>query len=72
MSPVERDLDSEILDKITKVCICKEIPRAAIKKVIRNGAVTLMKVQKATGAGGGSCGGRRCTEKIQQLLSENR
>ena len=28
----------EILDKLTKVCLCKQINRAKIKKLIRGGA----------------------------------
>lgn len=63
------NLNEEILDKLTKVCICKAISRAKIKEAIRNGADTLEKVQKATGAGSGGCGGRRCTPKIIELLS---
>ncbi len=65
---MEQNLNSEILDKITKVCICKAIPRSTIKKVIKDGAKTLEEVQKATGAGSGPCGGRRCTPKIVELL----
>lgn len=64
------EIDPQILDKITKVCICKAIPRSTIKKVIRNGADTLVKVREATGAGSGSCNGRRCTPKILELLKE--
>jgi NAD(P)H-nitrite reductase large subunit len=63
------NLNEEILDKLTKVCICKAIPRSKIKEAIRNGADTLEKVQKVTGAGSGGCGGRRCTPKINELLS---
>ncbi|MFZ5987897.1 MAG: (2Fe-2S)-binding protein [Bacillota bacterium] len=66
---MDQNLNPEILDKITKVCICKGITRAAIKKAIRDGAKTLAEVQKVTGAGGGSCSGRRCTDKIKELLS---
>jgi NAD(P)H-nitrite reductase large subunit len=62
------DLNKEILDKLTKVCICKGISRATIKKAIIGGASTVVEVQKATGAGSGPCGGRRCTPKIQELL----
>lgn len=65
---MEQNINSEILDKLTKVCVCKGISRAAIKKAIKNGAKTIVEVKKITGAGGGSCCGRRCTEKIQQLL----
>lgn len=67
---MDQNLNLEILDKLTKVCICKSISRATIKKCIINGAKTVSEVQKATGSGGGSCGGKRCTEKIEQLLRE--
>ncbi|MFV0342534.1 MAG: (2Fe-2S)-binding protein [Anaerocolumna sp.] len=64
------DENQEILDKYTKVCICKAISKSTMKKVIREGADTLEKVRKATTAGSGSCGGRRCTPKILDLLEE--
>jgi len=64
------EISPEIMDKITKVCICKAIPRATIKKAIRNGADTLVKVREVTGAGSGPCNGRRCTPKILELLKE--
>lgn len=60
----------EIMDKMTKVCICKGIPRSTMRRVIREGATTLEEVRKATGAGSGPCGGRRCTPKILQLLED--
>ncbi len=69
---MDENLNSEILDKITKVCICRAIPRSVIKKAIQNGADTLEEVQKATGAGSGPCGGRRCSERILQLLEEHK
>lgn len=65
---MEQNIKPEILDKITKVCLCKGISRATMKKAIENGAKTVKDVQKATGAGSGSCCGRRCTPKIEQLL----
>ncbi len=65
---MDQNINSEILDKLTKVCICKAIPRATIKKAINNGVKTLGEVQKVTGAGSGPCGGRRCTPKILELL----
>lgn len=69
---MDENLNSEILDKITKVCICRAIPRSVIKKAIQNGADTLEEVQKATGAGSGPCGGRRCSERILQQLEEHK
>lgn len=62
------DVQQDILDKMTKVCICKGISRASIKKAIEDGADTLEKVRKATNSGSGSCGGRRCTPKIIEIL----
>lgn len=67
---MEQNINAEILDKLTKVCLCKGISRASIKKSILNGAKTIEEVRKATGAGSGSCCGRRCTPKIEQLLEE--
>jgi bacterioferritin-associated ferredoxin len=67
---VENNINNEIMDKLTKVCVCKGISRASIKKAIAEGAVTIEEIKKMTGAGSGSCNGRRCTEKIQKLLDE--
>lgn len=67
---MEQNINAEILDKLTKVCLCKGISRASIKKSILNGAKTIEEVRKATGAGSGPCCGRRCTPKIEQLLEE--
>lgn len=64
------DMNQDIIDKHTKVCICKAINKSTMKKIIAGGADTLEKVQKATTAGSGSCGGRRCTPKILDLLEE--
>ncbi len=64
------DKEQEILDKMTKVCICKAIPRSKMKQAIKDGCKTLEEVRKYTGAGSGPCGGRRCTPKILALLDE--
>lgn len=64
------EINAEIMDKLTKVCLCKGISRATIKKAIENGAKTVEDVRKATGATTGGCGGKRCTPKIQQLIDE--
>lgn len=67
---MDDNLNTEILDKMTKVCICKGISKATMKRVIKEGAHTLQEVRQATGAGSGPCQGRRCTPKIEQLLEE--
>ncbi|SFC68400.1 (2Fe-2S)-binding protein [Clostridium uliginosum] len=67
---MENNLNKEILDKLTKTCTCRSITRAKIKECIKNGASSLEEVQKATGAGLGSCKGRKCSDKIKTLLKE--
>jgi len=67
---MEQNLNKDILDKLTKVCLCKAISRATLRKAIENGARTVEEVKKATGAGSGGCGGKRCTLKIEELLKE--
>ncbi|MBM6859381.1 (2Fe-2S)-binding protein [Clostridium saudiense] len=65
------NLNQEILDKITKVCVCKAISRATIKDAISNGAHTLEDVSRVTGACNGGCKGFRCKDKIQTLIDEH-
>lgn len=67
---MEQELNQEILDKLTKVCICKGISRLKVKEAIRNGATSLEDVNKMTGAGSGSCGGKRCSSMIEEILRE--
>lgn len=61
---------AEILDKMTKVCTCKGISRATIKKAIQNGFHTIDELKQATGAMTGACKGRNCQVKIEKLLKE--
>ncbi|KRQ86903.1 BFD-like [2Fe-2S] binding domain protein [Caloramator mitchellensis] len=68
---MDEKLNADIMDKLTKVCLCKGIPRSSIKKAILEGADTLEKVQRKTGAGSGGCGGKRCTPKILELLEQH-
>ena len=65
---MEQNLSNEILDKLTKVCLCKAISKATIKQAIHNGAITVEEVQRITGSGSGGCKGNRCTPKIEELL----
>jgi NAD(P)H-nitrite reductase large subunit len=67
---MEQNINNGIMDKLTKVCLCKAIPRSTIKKAIQNGAKTVEAVQNVTGAGTGGCKGQRCTPKIEQLLKQ--
>ncbi|WP_291564320.1 MULTISPECIES: (2Fe-2S)-binding protein [unclassified Clostridium] len=58
-----------VLDKMTKVCICKAIPRSKIKEAIKGGATTVEEVNKIVGSGSGGCKGRRCSPKIEELIN---
>ena len=68
---MNNNLTVEILDKYTKICVCKAISRATIKNAIKNGASTLNEIKKVTSATTGSCKGCRCIPKIEELLQEN-
>ncbi len=63
-------LKETVLDKYTKVCTCRVISRATIKKAIADGAKAVEEVSKATGACTGSCKGMRCKHIIEKLLKE--
>jgi len=65
------NVEELVKDKYTKVCICKSISRATMKKVIKDGASTVNAVRYKTGAGSGPCKGRRCTPRIEALLKEH-
>lgn len=68
---MDNNLNEAILDKLTKTCTCKAIPRAKIKQAIKNGASTIKEVQEATGAGSGACRGRNCSPRIKELLEKH-
>ncbi|WP_315118172.1 (2Fe-2S)-binding protein [uncultured Clostridium sp.] len=67
---MENNTNEAIMDKLKKVCVCKNVNRATIKSVIKSGARTLEDVKTATGAGTGACKGRRCLHVIEELLEE--
>lgn len=62
------NLNQHVLDKLTKVCVCKAVPKSKIKDAITAGSHTIEEVAKVTGACSGGCKGYRCTPKIQELI----
>lgn len=64
------NLEEQVIDNYTKICICKSISKSTMKKVIREGAHTVSQVRYKTGAGSGPCQGRRCTPRIEKLLED--
>ncbi|NGT54486.1 (2Fe-2S)-binding protein [Clostridium perfringens] len=65
------NLNQQVIDKMTKVCICRAISRAKIKEAIKNGAHTVEAVAEKIGATKGSCKGCRCRDKIEELIEDN-
>jgi bacterioferritin-associated ferredoxin len=66
MSPSEQ----EIIEGLRPVCICKGIRKSVFLKHIRSGKRTVEELKQATGAGTGTCGGERCSQRIRELLLE--
>ena len=64
--------EQEIIEGLRTVCVCKGIRQRAFLTLIRAGASTVQELQKATGAGSGSCKGKRCTPRIEELLRQSR
>lgn len=62
--------NQDIIDNLTKVCICKGVSRRTIKKAIADGAGTVEEVWQMTNTGNGGCKGRRCRDRIRQLLEQ--
>ncbi|MCL2457829.1 MAG: (2Fe-2S)-binding protein [Desulfobulbus sp.] len=53
-------------------CICKGVKLMRLIEAIDNGAATFAEVAAATGIGDGPCKGKRCEEKVRQLLAGRR
>jgi NAD(P)H-nitrite reductase large subunit len=64
------DKERQIIDGLKVICQCKGIRKSVFLKHIRAGARTVEELRKATGAGSGSCQGKRCTPRIVALLEE--
>lgn len=66
----EPDRQQEIIDGLKVICRCKNIRKSVLQKHIRAGLTSVEELQKATGAGSGTCKGKECTQKISELLKE--
>jgi NAD(P)H-nitrite reductase large subunit len=64
--------EEEILDNLKVICRCKGIRKKVFLKHIRAGVATVAALQKATGAGTGSCKGKECTPRIVEMLHERK
>ncbi len=64
--------EQQIIDNLKAICRCKGIKKSVFLKHINAGLHTIEALQKATGAGTGSCKGKECTPRIRELLREAR
>lgn len=60
----------EIIDNLKIICQCKGIKKGRFKKLIAEGVRDAAGLRSATGAGAGSCGGKRCGPRIDALIAE--
>ncbi len=63
--------EQEIIDGLKTICICKGIKKKIFKELIAEGKTSIEELRKATGAGSGPCGGRRCTPRLNELLADH-
>ncbi|OGW36660.1 MAG: hypothetical protein A2X58_01935 [Nitrospirae bacterium GWC2_56_14] len=60
--------EQDIIDGLKPICKCKGIRKSVFLKHMKAGLRTVEALQKATGAGTGSCKGKHCTERIKELI----
>ena len=60
----------EIIDNLKAICQCKGIKKGRFKKLIADGVRSPAGLRSATGAGSGSCGGKRCGPRIDAMIAE--
>lgn len=61
--------NEEILEGLKPICLCSGIRKSVFLKHIAAGINTVEGLKGATGAGNGSCEGKRCTERITAMLN---
>jgi NAD(P)H-nitrite reductase large subunit len=66
------DREQEIIDGLKVICKCRNIRKSVFLKHIRAGVATVEALKKATGAGTGTCKGKECTGKIEELLRKKK
>ena len=62
--------EEEIIARLKPGCICKGIKLHRIIQAIEDGAASFEQIAQATGIGGGSCGSKRCGQKVAELLKK--
>ena len=60
--------DEKMMARLKPGCICKGVKLIRLIEAIENGATCFADVARQTGIGDGSCGGKRCGQKVAELL----
>ena len=61
--------DERTLAKLKAGCICKGVKLIRLLEAIEQGATSFAEVASATGIGTGACKGKRCRQKVEELLA---
>jgi NAD(P)H-nitrite reductase large subunit len=64
--------EQQIIDGLKPICQCKGIRKSVFLRHIKAGLKTVEELKKATGAGTGSCKGKRCTARLAEMLKSER
>jgi bacterioferritin-associated ferredoxin len=62
--------DEKIMARLKPGCICMGIKLFRILEAIEQGATSFDEIAKITGIGQGDCDGKRCGQKVEELLRE--
>lgn len=60
--------ESDIIDGLKPVCLCKGVKKQTLLRHIASGIQSVAALQRVSGAGTGSCQGKKCTPRIEALL----
>jgi NAD(P)H-nitrite reductase large subunit len=64
--------EQQVIDGLKPICLCKGIKKSVFLNHIKAGRETVEELKNATGAGRGSCKGKRCTLRISELLESKK
>ena len=64
--------DEKTMARLKPGCICMGIKLYRILEAIEQGADTFDEIARITGIGQGDCGGKRCRQKIEEILKKRR
>ncbi len=63
--------EQQIIEGLKPVCQCKGIKKRTLLQHIASGIHSIEALQRISGAGSGSCQGKQCTSRIEELLKSS-